>query len=153
LRQIAEQQQVTDRVIWRDSIPHHEVPEVLSQFDVLVLPSRTSSTWKEQFGHVLIEAMAMGIPAVGSDSGEIPNVIHRADLVFPEGDAIALAVILQQMVNEPGWREEVARYGFERVQQHYTHDRIAARLIDLWRSLLESPKTVAPLAIELSRTH
>jgi len=40
----------------------------------------------EQFGHVLIEAMAMGIPVIGSDSGAIPEVIGREDLLFPEDD-------------------------------------------------------------------
>jgi glycosyltransferase involved in cell wall biosynthesis len=110
----------------------------LGQFDVLVLPSRSTAGWKEQFGHVLIEAMAMGIPVVGSDSGEIPNVIGRGDLVFGEGDAIALARILRRLVEDEEWREEVREYGLDRVERLYTHDRIAERLVVLWRKVLGS---------------
>lgn len=136
LKHEAQKQQVADLVTWRGAVPHDKAPEELSKFDVLVLPSRTIPTWKEQFGHVLIEAMAMGVPVVGSSCGEIPNVIGRNDLVFPEGDAQALAAILERMIREPIWWEEVGLYGITRVQQHYTHERIAERLLNLWQTVL-----------------
>lgn len=136
LQQEAHQQQIADLVIWRGSVRHNQAPEEISNFDVLVLPSRTTDTWKEQFGHVLIEAMAMGIPVVGSNSGEIPNVIGRTDLVFPEGDAPALAAILERMITEPSWRQELGCYCMTRVAQNYTHERIAERLIKLWNIVL-----------------
>lgn len=137
MRHEAQEQKVADRVIWRGAVRHEEVPEEMSKFDVLVLPSRTVPTWKEQFGHVLIEAMAMGIPVIGSSCGEIPNVIGRPDLVFQEGDAEGLAAILERMIGEPAWREEVGQYCITRVRQHYTHERIAERLIKLWNEILE----------------
>lgn len=93
LKQISQKQGVADWVIWQGAVRHEQAPEVISEFDVLVLPSRSTPEWKEQFGHVLIEAMAMGVPVVGSDSGEIPHVIGREDLVFPEEDVRGLAAI------------------------------------------------------------
>ena len=135
LRQQAEKQQISDRIIWRGAVPHELAPVELSKFDLLVLPSRSIATWKEQFGHVIIEAMAMGIPVVGSSCGEIPHVIARQDLVFPEGDSQALAEILQRAVNDVNWREEMGNYGIERVEQFYSHERIAYRLIDQWQKL------------------
>ncbi len=136
LRKLAENLQISDRIVWRGAVPHHQVPTELSQFDVLVLPSRSIPTWKEQFGHVLIEAMSMGIPVIGSNSGEIPNVIGRSDLVFPEEDHSALADILVRLINDAEWRQETARYGMARVQQFYTHEQIAHRLISLWQTIL-----------------
>lgn len=136
LRQEAQKQQIADLVTWRGGVPHHKAPEEISKFDVLVLPSRTAPTWKEQFGHVLIEAMAMGVPVIGSSSGEIPNVIGRPDLVFPEGDAQGLAAILERMIREPEWWEEAGHYCVTRVYHHYTHERIAERLLSLWQTLL-----------------
>src|SRR5262249_1025710 len=60
-----------------------DVPEYLAAMDVLVLPSRTTDTWAEQFGHVLIEAMAAGVPVVGSSSGAIPEVVGDAGVIVP----------------------------------------------------------------------
>ena len=135
LKQEAETQQVADLVIWRGAVRHEQAPKELGAFDVLVLPSRTVPGWKEQFGHVLIEAMAMGIPVVGSSSGEIPNVIGRSDLVFPEEDALGLTVILERLIHDSEWYQQVSQYGIDRVSQHYSHERIAKRLINLWHSI------------------
>jgi glycosyltransferase involved in cell wall biosynthesis len=97
------------RLIWVESVPHDEVPRYINVMDTLVLPSETNNQfktltaagWKEQFGHVLIEAMASKVPVIGSDSGEIPYVIEDAGLVFPEGDVAALQTCLQQLMEQP----------------------------------------------------
>lgn len=136
LQQLAQELGVSDLVIWQGAIRHEQAPEAIAGFDVLVLPSRTTPEWKEQFGHVLIEAMAMGVPVVGSSSGEIPHAIGREDLVFQEEDASGLAAILKRMMQDPVWRQELRNYGLERVNQLYTHQRIAERLIDLWQTLV-----------------
>jgi glycosyltransferase involved in cell wall biosynthesis len=136
LRQEAAAQQVADLVVWRGAVRHEQAPEEIGKFDVLVLPSRSAPTWKEQFGHVLIEAMAMGVPVIGSTCGEIPNVIGRSDLVFDENDATGLAAILERMISDPDWKQEVGQYGLDRVHQLYSHERIADRLQTLWQSVL-----------------
>lgn len=138
LRKLATDLHIADRIVWRGAVPHHQAPAELSQFDVLVLPSRSTATWKEQFGHVLIEAMSMGIPVVGSDSGEIPNVIGRDDLVFPEEDATALTDILARLSDDERWRHEAGLYGMNRVHQLYTHAQIAQRSIALWQTILDT---------------
>jgi len=141
LRQLAADLHIAELVTWRGAVPHSQAPTELSQFDVLVLPSRSTLTWKEQFGHVLIEAMSMGIPVIGSNSGEIPNVIGREDLVFPEEDANRLADILARAIDDPQWRQDVGLYGLTRVHQLYSHDRIAQRSIALWQTVLHSSDT------------
>ncbi|AKG20949.1 glycosyltransferase [Calothrix sp. 336/3] len=146
LKQEAKKYQVEDFVVWRGGVRHEQAPAEISKFDVLILPSRTSTTWKEQFGHVLIEAMAMGVPVIGSNSGEIPNVIGRTDLVFPEDNYHSLAMILEKMICEPNWRQEIKRYSINRVEQYYTHEKIAERLIDLWQIVTtESGKEYATI--------
>lgn len=136
LRDEADKQQIAEAIVWRGAVRHEAVPAEMAAFDVLVLPSRTTPDWKEQFGHISIEAMAMGIPAIGSSSGEIPNVIGRSDLVFQEEDVDGLATILARAISNPEWRQEVSQYGLQRVRQHYTHARIADRLINLWHEVL-----------------
>ena len=136
LRQEAQRQQIADCITWRGAVRHEAVPAELGKFDILVLPSRTVATWKEQFGHVIIEAMAMGIPVVGSSCGEIPHVIAREDLVFPEEDSAALAAILERAICDRSWLAEMGNYGIERVEKYYSHERIARRLIEQWQKLV-----------------
>lgn len=123
-------------------VSYTQVADYLNLMDVLVLPSRTTLHWKEQFGRVLVEAMGCGVAVVGSDSGAIPEVMGSAGLVFEEGDAAALTAILAQLTADPALRRAKAAEGWQRVQDHYTVERIAQQLLGVWRSL--SPN--APVA-------
>jgi glycosyltransferase involved in cell wall biosynthesis len=113
-----------------------EMPAFYRSIDVLVVPSRTMQNWKEQFGRVLIEAMACGIPVVGSDSGEIPAVIGEAGLIFPEEDAEALAAQLECLAQNRLLRAELGRKGRNRVLALYTHRRVAQATYDVYRACL-----------------
>ncbi|MGB3514957.1 MAG: glycosyltransferase [Elainellaceae cyanobacterium] len=137
-RQMAHAYNLDDVVIWTGGLRHDEVPQSMAKMDVLVLSSRTVPTWKEQFGHVLIEAMALGLPVVGSTCGEIPNVVGEPELVFAEGDAAALANILARLITDRPWRQAMAAHSLELVDKHYSHQRIAERLIELWQSIVQA---------------
>ncbi len=125
-----------DRLELRPAVSSTAVPEALRGLDVLVLPSRTTPSWKEQFGRVLIEAMSCGVPVVGSSSGEIPNVIGDAGLVFPEGDVGALRATLARLAGEPALRAELARRGRERVLAQFTQAAVARRHVEVYAAML-----------------
>ena len=127
---------IAERVRFEDPIPSAQTPSYYSQLDALALPSLTRPNWKEQFGRVLIEAMACGVPVVGSDSGEIPNVIGDAGLVFAEGDERALRDQLSQLMADPALRDELVRRGRERVLARYTQAQVAAKTYQVYRELL-----------------
>jgi glycosyltransferase involved in cell wall biosynthesis len=116
------------------------VPDYLACMDALVLPSRTTASWAEQFGHVLIEAMAAGVPVVGSSSGAIPEVIGEAGLVFPEGDAGALRAQLAVLFDDPVLRKRLVERGRARVERLYTNERIARAQRDIYRQVLSGPR-------------
>jgi glycosyltransferase involved in cell wall biosynthesis len=91
--------------------------------------------WEEQFGLVLVEAMASGLSIVTTTSGAIPEVVAGAtvDLVAP-GDwpAIAAALANGALSRSPG-----ARVAYERERvQHYSQDAAAARLAGAYDELL-----------------
>lgn len=125
-----------DQVSFVPHVPSSEMPALYHRLDALTLPSRTRPNWKEQFGRVLVEAMASGVPVVGSDSGEIPHVIGQAGLLFSEGDPEALRSCIQQLAADPNLREELAKRGRQRVQAHYTQAEIAARTFQVYQSIL-----------------
>ncbi|MGD8465985.1 MAG: glycosyltransferase [Anaerolineae bacterium] len=138
LQALARQRGIADRTLFDDWIPSSQMPAYYRQLDVLVVPSRTRPNWKEQFGRVLVEAMACGVPVIGSDSGEIPNVIGDAGLVFPEDRAGQLRSHLGRLLRDQDLRADLARRGRERVLAHYTQAQIAAATHQVYRAILDS---------------
>jgi glycosyltransferase involved in cell wall biosynthesis len=136
LESLAAELGITERVRFEDLIPSTQMPGYYNQLNALVLPSLTRPNWKEQFGRVLIEAMACGVPVVGSGSGEIPNVIGDAGLVFPEGDVQALRARLSRLMADPALCEELAHRGRERVLAHYTQAQVAAKTHQVYQELM-----------------
>lgn len=126
------------RLELHQGVAHHEVPAFLRRMSVLVLPSLTTPTWREQFGHVLIEAMACGVPVVGSDSGAIPEVISDAGVVVPEGDPRALAAALERLIASPPLRAAYTSRGRARVLAQYTNEAVAHRLAAFWEAVAKT---------------
>ena len=135
-RGLAEALGIAKRVIFHLPVPHKEIANWLGALTALVLPSRTCRNWKEQFGRVLVEAMACGVPVIGSDSGEIPNVISDAGLVFPEDDVDALSETLKALLSSSESRISLAKQGRQRVLDCYTPDQLAERTLTVIESAL-----------------
>jgi glycosyltransferase involved in cell wall biosynthesis len=114
----------------------NDVPAELRRLDALALPSRTTPTWKEQFGRILIEAMSCGVPVVGSSSGEIPQVVGDGGLIYPEGDVAALAAALRRLESDTPLRAELGRRGRSRVLERYTQAALARRYYEVYQSML-----------------
>src|SRR5205807_5640284 len=114
-----------ERVQFVAPMPPAQVAQEFCRFDVLVLPSRSTRVWKEQFGRVLAEAMISRVPVVGSDCGSIPEVLDTAGLIFPEGDAAALASCLRQLQSSPELRQKLVDQAEARVRRLYTQESIA----------------------------
>ena len=114
-----------------------QVAGFLCGLDALVLPSRSTVVWKEQFGRVLVEAMACRVPVIGAASGAIPEVIGNAGLVFAEGDAAGLAGCLRRVYESPALADDMAERGYARVLQMYTQERIAEQTAEFYRRLMD----------------
>ncbi|WP_194822402.1 glycosyltransferase family 4 protein [Micromonospora sp. S-DT3-3-22] len=141
------------RVRRHNWVTHDQLPALLGAMSTLALPSveviqRNVLPWvgiplREQFGRVLVEAMACGVPVIGSDVGEIPYVVGDAGLIFPAGDVTALADQLTRLRDEPGLTTDLAARGLHRVETEFTWERVADRLHDIWHGLAAAA-TAAP---------
>jgi glycosyltransferase involved in cell wall biosynthesis len=109
----------------------------MNAIDVLVLPSRTTPSWKEQFGRVLIEANACGTPVIGSTSGAIPEVIGRAGIVVPERNSKALADALRDLEADPAGCAAMGRIGRQQVEENYTWQRVAERMSRIYQRVMQ----------------
>jgi glycosyltransferase involved in cell wall biosynthesis len=136
LQKLAHELNIANRVHFDGPIPSGQVAAYLQQMDALVLASRTLPNWKEQFGRVLVEAMACEVAVVGSDSGEIPHVIGDAGLVFAEDDEAALHAHLLRLMQQPELRDELGRNGRARVLNQYTQSQIAAQTVAVYRDMM-----------------
>ena len=136
LQVLAEELGIAGRVSFLGRFPSTQMVDFYRSLHVLVVPSRTRPNWKEQFGRVLVEAMACGVVVVGSDSGEIPHVVGEAGLIFPEGDVAALRERLARLSGDVQLRAELAQRGRQRVLANYTQAQVAAATFQVYQEML-----------------
>jgi glycosyltransferase involved in cell wall biosynthesis len=138
LKRLAAQLGISNRIHWHGPAPRARLPLLLPAMDVLVLPSRTTPLWVEQFGRILIEAMACGVPVIGSDSGEIPRTIGPAGLTFPEGDPGALTQQLKRVHDDPGLSQQLANLSRDCATSLYSTNVIADLYLSFFNSVCSS---------------
>ena len=109
LRRHADELGVGDLLELR-TLSYEEMPQAYARATCLVLASLPTPLWEEQFGMVLAEAMAAGVPVVAASSGAIPQVLGGAGATFPSGDWVELARILAGPLRPPATPEVVAEY-------------------------------------------
>lgn len=125
---------ILDKIAWFDAVKYEKVPEYLQKINVLVLPSRSTKIWKEQFGRILIEAMASGAYVVGSDCGDIPNVIGKYGFIFPEGDVCKLSEILKKIMNK-NVSEQILSDARRMVEEKYSIENVVDIMYEAFKKL------------------
>src|SRR5205807_7616018 len=125
-----------DRVRVCTGIPHDAVPRYLHPMDVLCAPSQTLSHWREQFGRMLIEAFACGVPVIGSDSGEIPYVIGDAGVIVAERDVAAWTRAIQGLLADPSLQDDLSTRGRRRAVSIYDWSVVARQHSAFFRQLI-----------------
>jgi glycosyltransferase involved in cell wall biosynthesis len=120
------------QAVFAGYVPHERMGAYFQAMDVFVLASRTTPSWTEQFGRVLLEAWGYGVPVAGSDSGHIPQLIRETGggLIFHEGDPADLAARLTELLAAPERARERGRAAREIVKREYSLERVAEKLWD-----------------------
>jgi glycosyltransferase involved in cell wall biosynthesis len=125
------------RVSIARGVTHAEMPAFYNAMDVLCAPSQTTLRWREQFGRMLIEAMACGVPIVASRSGEIPHVIADAGVLLPEADVDEWAATLTRLVRDASARRALADRGLRRARTEFAWPIVAKRHLDFFDELTD----------------
>jgi glycosyltransferase involved in cell wall biosynthesis len=123
-----------DRVYYAGALPKETLLATYALFNVLILPSITTS-YAEQFGAVLAEAMACGVPVIGSDSGGIPETVGKAGLIVPEQDPKVLAEAIFKISEDEDFRRCAAAWGQERYKTKYS---LEAYALSIFENLIKS---------------
>lgn len=116
-------------------VPFDQVPTVMASLDALVLPSLTTRDWCEQYGRVITEAMASGVPVIASDSGAIPEVVGDAGIIVSEGSTAELAAALRRVSLDLAIHRSLAEASLARAQTAFSPAVAAERLRGFWRAV------------------
>ena len=115
--------------------PHDQVPKYVNAMDMLCAPSQSTPQWREQFGRMLVEAAACGVPVLGSDSGEIPIVIGDSGMVIGETDEQGWRTGISELLGSPKRRAELGAAGLARAREQYAWPVVAKQYLQFFESL------------------
>ena len=92
------------RTIFFDA-DHSEIAKYMNASDIIVMPSMTTNSFKEEYGRIAPEGMGSGCLIVVSNSGTLPELVSDYGWVFPESDINALALLLKSLINNENKRD------------------------------------------------
>jgi len=122
LRQLVAQARLDDYVSFLGHVPSEEMPRLLQQFDVLLLPSR----WAEPFSRMVLEGMLSGLVVVATARGGTIEILIDGEngLLFAPGDADDLAKQILHLANDPDLRKRLAIAGQQTVIERFVETRM-----------------------------
>ncbi len=128
---------ITDRVTFHGHVDEEDIPATYRRFDILAVPSVPLPSWVEQFGRVVVEAQASGVPVVASASGALPDVVGDAGLLVPPRDPAALAAALGRLLDEPGLWDRLRSEGIDGARR-YSWASVADTQLALYRATADA---------------
>lgn len=128
---------IGERVRFHGYIEEAKLPGLYPTVDVLAVPSIPLPGWKEQFGRVVVEAQASGVPVVASASGALPDVVGEAGLLVPPEDPAALHAALVRFLEEPDLWSALREAGLAAAAR-YSWESVAGSQLALYRSVTSS---------------
>lgn len=142
LRVRASELGISEHIYFAGFVPHEEAPKWLSMFDVLVLASETRPNWKEQFGRVILEANACEAAVIGTESGEIGNVLRSTGggLIVPERNPGKLGNAMLELLEDRNRTRQLALKGARVVREKYDQPYLASRFIATLRDACDQKR-------------
>jgi glycosyltransferase involved in cell wall biosynthesis len=122
-----------DNIEYMGIIPHELAYKFYEKIDVFVLASQTREFWKEQFGRVIIEAVASGKPVIGSSSGAVPEVMAllKMPYVFREDSVQELKACITKVGNDyhSGELEGIMKVSTHLAFEQFSHKKVALKIL------------------------
>jgi glycosyltransferase involved in cell wall biosynthesis len=115
---------------------YQNMPKIYQSADIIVVPSKTTKTWEEQYGMVLVEAMASGLPIIAYRSGAIEEIVANAAILVNEGEINNLTKQLIFLINNQNLRIKLGKMGRRRAEREFDGRRIAKKLEEIYQGLL-----------------
>ena len=107
----------------------------VARHKVLVAPS----VWDEPFGVVALEGIAAGCAVAASAGGGLPEAVGPCGLLFPNGNAEALAARLKELLTKPGLREKLLAERSRHLEQ-FLPENVAKRYLEVFEAAIQGDK-------------
>ena len=141
LLNLAKELHIKDSVVFIGQIPHWKMAKYYSLADVFVLPSITSKMGEtEGFGVVLLEAMACGLPVIGSDTGGIPDIIKNGEtgLLFRQKDSPDLANQIIRLLTDEDLRKKMVANARNLIETQFSWEIVAERFMEVYHGVIRN---------------
>jgi glycosyltransferase involved in cell wall biosynthesis len=138
LIQLVERLGLQNVVEFKGGIPQTQLADYYRASDVFILPSiRTKRGEEEAFGLVLAEAMASGLPVIGTRTGGISSLIEdqKTGLMVEEGDPPGVAAAIRRILCEGALRDRLVQGGMEKVKEKCEWNHIASRFDQIFQQV------------------
>ncbi|MES2029969.1 MAG: glycosyltransferase family 4 protein [Pseudomonadota bacterium] len=143
LRQRVVEMGLTDRVTFQAWGRPADVASFLSSLDAMILLTRTTSAVREQFGRVIVESQACGVPVIGSMGGAIPDVVGKGGWIIPERDPDALATLLDRLAADPQQLLDRGVAARDNVLTRFTYEVVANALVSACQQAADAKRGAA----------
>ncbi len=118
------------------NLPYNRIHKIYQQTDIFVLPSHQTPTWEEQYGMVLVEAMATGLPIITTKTGAIPEIVGSAAILIPPNNPQLLAKTIIKLATTPQLRQQLSQQAYKRAQRYFNRQDIAKQLANLYNKFI-----------------
>jgi phosphatidylinositol alpha-1,6-mannosyltransferase len=152
LQAVARELGVGDRVTFAGVVHHEQLPHLHHEHDVFVLASAPRTTWQEQFGFAVVEAMASGLSVLAGHSGSLDEVVGDSDQLIVPHDPGALAEALAALAANPARRQALGERNRRRAEERFDRRRIASRIGAFYERALEAPVPARATSARSSRS-
>ncbi len=123
--------------VWIETKSYEQMPQVYQDADVLVLPSKRTKTWEEQYGMVLVEAMASGLPIIAYDTGAIREIVGDSALLVRENDQKGLSASISRLIESQTLRLKLGTMGRMRAEKLFDRRKTAHEIAEIYQSLIK----------------
>jgi len=119
------------KVEFKESIPNEKLPEELNKSEIFILPS-----FYEGCPKVLLEAMACGLPCIGTNVEGIKDIIkHRENGYLCEPDAKSIKKAILEILNDKNLKEKISQNARKTILEKFSLEKILEKEIKIYQSL------------------
>lgn len=125
-----------DTFVEHATVAYEEIHTIYQDADIFVAPSYDTPTWTEQYGYMLLESQATGLPVITTDAGSISEVIGDGALQIPQQSTEALYHELKQLILNPSQRVSLSQQARKRAVSFHDIKKKAEQIEKVYNALL-----------------